>query len=94
MRLANAVFYDADDMFWDRRARDLEDQALQPVMDAVEMGFSPEAGGIPALIQRLEGTSYYPALFQCRCNTVEDLIKQTRTRLLENPNSCGRCGGI
>jgi len=37
MRLANARFYAGRTMFWDKRARDLEDQVTQPIKDHVEM---------------------------------------------------------
>jgi len=63
MRLANARFYVGDEMFWDRRADSVEDQVLQPIQDPVEMGFSAEAGGLPSLLQRMEGLAYYPILF-------------------------------
>lgn len=62
MRLANIRFYEAEDMFWDRRADDLEDQALQPILDATEMGWS-DNGGTAALIDKMQGLEYYPALF-------------------------------
>ncbi len=78
MRLANAKFFDGDDMFWDRRADDLEDQSLQPVFDRVEMGFSGEAGGIEALIARLSALEYYPVLFEWAFGS--DEITETRIR--------------
>ncbi|MEM7779698.1 MAG: cytochrome c peroxidase [Pseudomonadota bacterium] len=62
MRLANIRYYEAEEMFWDRRADTLEDQALQPVLDAAEMGWS-DNGGIAALITKMENLEYYPALF-------------------------------
>jgi cytochrome c peroxidase len=64
MRLANATFFEGETMFWDHRSSDLEDQVLQPVTDDVEMGFDAEAGGLPALIARLENTHHYPRLFE------------------------------
>lgn len=63
MRLGNARFYEGPEMFWDRRATDLEDQVLQPVQDPIEMGFDASNGGLAALITRLEATEYYPVLF-------------------------------
>lgn len=63
MRLGNIRFYEAEEMFWDRRADDMEDQALQPVLDATEMGWS-DNGGIAALITKMEDLEYYPALFE------------------------------
>jgi len=78
MRLANATFYEGDDMFWDRRATDLEDQVLQPVVDGTEMGFTDVAGGISALILRLEATPYYPILFEWAYGT--DDVTEARLR--------------
>lgn len=62
MRLGNVRYYEPGEMFWDRRADDLEDQATQPILDATEMGWS-DNGGLPALITKMEGLDYYPALF-------------------------------
>lgn len=64
MRLGNIRFYEGLEMFWDRRATDVEDQVLQPVQDPVEMGFDASNGGLAALIERLEATEYYPPLFE------------------------------
>ena len=79
MRLANAVFYEPEEMFWDRRAADLEDQALQPVVDPIEMGFTPAAGGLPAMIARLDSLEYYPALFEWAWGSGE--ITESRLRI-------------
>jgi cytochrome c peroxidase len=79
MRLANANFFEGREMFWDRRAADLEDQVLQPVLDPVEMGFDEGAGGVTALIERLGNSSYYPPLFEWAFGT--DEITETRLRL-------------
>lgn len=64
MRLGNVRFYLGPEMFWDRRASSVEDQVLQPIQDSIEMGFGAAAGGLPALIDRMEQTAYYPALFE------------------------------
>lgn len=63
MRLGNMRYFEDGEMFWDRRADSPEDQALQPVLDATEMGWS-DNGGITALIEKMEGLEYYPALFE------------------------------
>ena len=63
MRLGNLRYFEGGEMFWDRRADSPEDQALQPVLDETEMGWS-DNGGIPALISKMEGLEYYPALFE------------------------------
>ncbi|HWA41414.1 MAG TPA: cytochrome c peroxidase [Gemmatimonadales bacterium] len=63
MRLANARFYAAQEMFWDRRAPTLEAQATQPIRHAVEMGFDDEHGGIDSLLAKMQGLAYYPELF-------------------------------
>lgn len=62
MRLGNVRYFDGDDMFWDRRAASIEDQATQPMLNPAEMGWQNN-GGIPALITKMEGLEYYPALF-------------------------------
>jgi cytochrome c peroxidase len=64
MRLANANFYTGERMFWNKRAEDLEDQVTQPIKDPVEMGFDAAHGGIGAVIQKMQGLEYYPALFE------------------------------
>jgi cytochrome c peroxidase len=64
MRLVNANFYAAEEMFWDRRAADLEEQTTMPIQDAVEMGFSEVHGGMPALIEKMGTLEYYPVLFE------------------------------
>ena len=45
-------------LFWDGRSADLAEQALQPIQDPVEMGFT-----IPLLLQRLNQHPTYPQLF-------------------------------
>ena len=59
MALANARFYQRGRFFWDERAATLEAQVLQPIQDPTEMGLS-----LPALVNKLSASSYYPALFQ------------------------------
>ena len=65
MRLVNARFSDETNFFWDERASSLEMQTTMPIQDHIEMGFSGEDGDqdFNDLIQRLENTEYYPALF-------------------------------
>ncbi len=64
MRLGNVRYFGAGDMFWDKRADSLEEQATEPIKNPVEMGWDDAAGGINALITRMEGLEYYPALFE------------------------------
>ena len=64
MRLGNARYYQPGSAFWDKRADSLEEQATDPIKNAVEMGWDVAAGGINALITRMEGLAYYPALFE------------------------------
>ncbi|RWU22347.1 cytochrome-c peroxidase [Pseudomonas alkylphenolica] len=45
-------------LFWDGRAATLEDQALMPVVDPLEMAFTREE-----LVTRLRGLAEYPPLF-------------------------------
>ncbi|MCB2088410.1 MAG: cytochrome c peroxidase [Sphingomonadaceae bacterium] len=63
MRLGNIRYYQPGEMFWDRRAASVEDQATQPILNPVEMGWQ-DSGGIPALIAKMQGLNYYPVLFR------------------------------
>jgi cytochrome c peroxidase len=58
MGLTNAKFYPNGKYFWDERAATLEIQTLMPVQDHVEMGMT-----LDTLVNRLNATTYYPALF-------------------------------
>jgi cytochrome c peroxidase len=66
MGITNAVYYDSGKAFWDERAASLEDQALLPIQSPVEMGMT-----LPALVEKLSATSYYPALFQAAFESPE-----------------------
>lgn len=63
MRLGNVRYYQPGTMFWDKRAASIEDQASQPILNPVEMGWQ-NAGGIDALIAKMRTLEYYPALFE------------------------------
>lgn len=63
MRLGNIRYYRPGSMFWDRRAASVEAQASQPIQNVIEMGWDSAAGGIPALITKMNATTYYPDLF-------------------------------
>lgn len=65
MRLVNARFSSEVNFFWDERANSLEEQTTMPIQDHVEMGFSGENGDLDFndLIAKLQGTAYYPDLF-------------------------------
>ena len=58
MGLANARWYQRRHFFWDERAATLEDQVLQPIQNAVEMGMT-----LSALEARLGAEPYYAELF-------------------------------
>ena len=58
MGLSNARYYQRGHFFWDERANALEDQVLQPIQNAVEMGVS-----LADLKVKLAATAYYPGLF-------------------------------
>lgn len=45
-------------LFWDERAETLEELALEPIQDLVEMGLT-----LDELVARLEATAFYPPLF-------------------------------
>jgi cytochrome c peroxidase len=64
--LANARFYQRGRAFWDERAVSLEDQALRPIQDPVEMGLSLEN-----MVAKVGASSYYPALFTAAFGTPE-----------------------
>jgi cytochrome c peroxidase len=63
MRLGNVRYFRPGTMFWNKRAASVEAQASGPITDAIEMGWTPAAGGIAALITKMAATSYYPELF-------------------------------
>jgi cytochrome c peroxidase len=64
MRLANTNFYTGERMFWNKRARDLEEQATMPIKDMGEMGFDAAHGGIDSLLRKMRKLEYYPVLFE------------------------------
>src|SRR5207237_6306955 len=66
MGLSNAKFYQSGHFFSDERAITLEDQALQPIQNSIEMGMT-----LPALLPKLSATPYYPDLFQAAFGTPE-----------------------
>lgn len=75
MRLANIRFYEPGEMFWNRRANSIEDQATQPILNEIEMGWENN-GGLAALFTKMEGLDYYPALFTWAFG--DDAISQDR----------------
>src|SRR4051794_37450167 len=58
MGLTQARYYQRGHFFWDERSNTLEDQVLQPIQNAVEMGMT-----LPALVTRLSAEPYYITLF-------------------------------
>ena len=64
MGLSNARYYQRGRFFWDERATTLEDQVLQPIQNAVEMGMT-----LSDLRLKLAVTSYYPGLFTAAFGT-------------------------
>ena len=59
MALLNVRFYASGKMFWDERANSLEEQVLQPIQNATEMGLT-----LAELEANVSEQDYYPALFQ------------------------------
>lgn len=59
MSLINSRYYQAGRFGWDERAATLEEFALLPVKDHVEMGME-----LGALETKLQGLEYYPVLFR------------------------------
>lgn len=66
MGITNAAYYDNGKAFWDERAASLEEQALGPIQSTVEMGMT-----LPALVEKLGQTDFYPKLFQSAFGTPE-----------------------
>ena len=66
MALGNARFYQRGRFFWDERAATLEDQVLQPIQNAVEMGMT-----LTNLTTKLNATPYYGPLFTAAFGTSE-----------------------
>jgi cytochrome c peroxidase len=58
MSLVELRYYARGRMFWDERARSVEDQVLRPIQDELEMGLT-----LDELVDRISSTSHYPALF-------------------------------
>jgi len=58
MGLTQARYYPRRHFFWDERAATLEEQVLQPIQNAVEMGMT-----LPALVSRLGSEPFYTNLF-------------------------------
>jgi cytochrome c peroxidase len=58
MGLTQARYYPRRHFFWDERAATLEDQVLQPIQNAVEMGMT-----LPAVVDRLGKEPFYTNLF-------------------------------
>ena len=58
MGLANSALYRNGHAFWDERAASLEEQALGPIQDPVEMGLT-----LGELEDRVSAAAYYPRLF-------------------------------
>lgn len=63
MRLGNLRYWKPGTMFWDRRMGSVEAQTSRPFHSLVELGWGGAAGGIDALIRKMEATAYYPELF-------------------------------
>jgi cytochrome c peroxidase len=58
MALLNIRFYKSGKMFWDERSASVEEQALKPIQDHVEMGLT-----LTELEAKVNPQSYYPSLF-------------------------------
>jgi cytochrome c peroxidase len=58
MTLIDAKYYENGRFFWDERAATLEEQVLQPLQDATEMGLT-----LAQIIERVNEQTYYSQLF-------------------------------
>jgi cytochrome c peroxidase len=71
MTLLNLRFYKSGKMFWDERVASVENQALKPIQDHVEMGLT-----LAELETKVNALSYYPSLFLKAFGTTQiDSIK-------------------
>ncbi len=59
MAILNIRFYKSGKMFWDERAATAEKQALQPILNHIEMGLT-----LAELESKVKALNYYPTLFQ------------------------------
>lgn len=66
MALTNVGYYENGKAFWDERANSLEEQALMPIQDPIEMNLD-----LPTMVTRLENSPYYAELFQNAFGTSE-----------------------
>jgi cytochrome c peroxidase len=66
MGLTSARYYARENFFWDERAATLEEQVLQPIQNAVEMGMT-----LTALTNRLSAEPFYAELFESAFGTPE-----------------------
>ncbi len=64
MGLSNSTYYADGKAFWDERAASLEDQALVPIQNSVEMGST-----LNEVVTKLSQTTFYPTLFQAAFGT-------------------------
>lgn len=74
--LANVRYYERNRMFWDERAETLEEQALMPIADTIEMGLS-----LDDMELKLALTEYYPDLFEAAFGT-PDITRDRVARAL------------
>jgi cytochrome c peroxidase len=66
MGLSNARYYGPNRFFWDERANSLEDQALRPIQDPVEMGET-----LDNVVLKLEASDFYADLFDAAFGSPE-----------------------
>ncbi len=59
MTIINTRYYQRGHAFWDERAATIEEQALKPFQDTVEMGLT-----LPLLLQRVSEQPFYADLFK------------------------------
>ena len=60
-------------MFWDRRASSVEDQATQPMLNPVEMGWQDNRS-MAALNAKMEWLEYYPPLFEFMLTLTDETL--------------------
>lgn len=78
MALANVRFSATTGLFWDQRAKSLEQQVLMPIQDSIEMGLS-----LADLSKKLQATDYYPPLYEAAFGSPDITMGRTARALAQ-----------
>ena len=78
MQINHLAFSPGTPVFWDGRIQTLQDQVLMPIVHPDEMGLSD-----PEILNRIEDTPYYPALFEAAFGDTEVTLPRIRSALVQ-----------